>query len=439
MATLRIGNSKGKGGIFKEVVLDIGRKVKIGIGYVHGKPQEQTIFTTLERLESAIICGEEPNAELWRRINKLPERIRKKLVDKHLIQYKDEGPTLEQVKTEFLAEKLRTGDPRTVRNYRGSLESGLFARLDGTRKIETIEADDLIGFINDSSSKPYFKASKKGPPKLSSKPYSTSTVGNQIKRAKSLFGFALDEGYITANPFDEKRVRDKCGLFTIALDPSRAQTQTDYMSPDEVDRLLACKKSLRSEAEDKEWNVLIHLLRFGGGRVSSYLVLRWKDINFDAKSVYLRMKRTSGKGKFHRGQKRVEVVPLFAELVEPLRELRAMQTEGTEYVLNQIGNLEGKPDFETTNAIGERIKQGRWETNLSTTFKKILRRNGFNVWDQPFHAFRSYRGAELELLGAGEMRLNSWIGNTAEIRKRHYSKFHMLGVEKFTETEDQSA
>jgi len=43
------------------------------------------------------------------------------------------------------------------------------------------------------------------------------------------------------------------------------------------------------------------------------------------------------------------------------------------------------------------------------------------------------------LLGAGEMRLNSWIGNTAEIRKRHYSKFHMLGIERFTGTEDQSA
>jgi site-specific recombinase XerD len=83
------------------------------------------------------------------------------------------------------------------------------------------------------------------------------------------------------NPFDEKRVRDKCSLFHIGLDPERAQTQTEFMSRDEVDRLLTCKKSLRSEVEDKEWNVLIHLLRFGGGRVSSYLVLRWKDINFE--------------------------------------------------------------------------------------------------------------------------------------------------------------
>ncbi len=132
--------------------------------------------------------------------------------------------------------------------------------------------------------------------------------------------------------------------------------------------------------------------------------------------------------KFAKGNKRTEVVPLFAERVTPLMELRAEQPEGTEYVLNKIGNLDQKPESETTNAKGERIRQGRWETNLSTTFRKILKRNGFKVWSQPFHAFRAYRGAELDRSGASQIELDSWIRNSAVVRKRHYSKFTCLGL-----------
>ena len=139
------------------------------------------------------------------------------------------------------------------------------------------------------------------------------------------------------------------------------------------------------------------------------------------------------------GGGQVETVPLFPEMIAPLLELKELQPEGTEYVLNKIGNLDQKPEFETTNAKGERIQQGRWETNLSTTFKKILERNGFKVWSQPFHAFRAYRGAELDRSGASEIELNTWIGNSADVRKRHYSKFHMNGADRFTNREARSA
>ena len=173
--------------------------------------------------------------------------------------------------------------------------------------------------------------------------------------------------------------------------------------------------------------------------MSSYLVLRWSDINFETGQIRLRMKLTGKTRKFTKGNKRTEVVPLFAELIEPLLELRELQPEGTGYVLNKIGNLDQKPEFEATNAKGERIRQGRWETNLSTTFRKILKRNGFKVWSQPFHAFRAYRGAELDRFGASQIELDSWIGNSAEVRKRHYSKFHMAGATRFTQSESCSA
>ena len=421
MAKIRIGN-KTKRGVYKNIVLDIGREVKIGIGYVDDARLEQSYLKTLEMLESTIIRGDDVSPDLWKRINKLPTRIQNKLVDKKLIVRTENGPSLAKTVGEFIADKLPTGDPRTVRNYKNTLDKGLLTYLDRDRQIESIEAKNLIDFINRSS-----------------QDYRDSTVHNQIKRAKALFQFAVDEGYITKNPFQTKKLRELCSLFTAKLATDREQTQTEYMTPEEVERLLHCRKSLRSDLENKEWNALIWLLRYGGNRVSSYLVLRWSDINFETKQIRLRMKLTGKARKFTKGAKRTETVPLFSEMVAPLLEVKESQPEGTEYVLNKIGNLDQKPEFETTNAKGERIKQGRWETNLSTTFKKILERNSFKVWSQPFHAFRAYRGAELDRLGASEIQLDRWIGNSAEMRKRHYSKFHMNDTDQFTNREARSA
>jgi integrase len=414
MAKIRIGN-KTKRGVYKNIVLDIGREVKIGVGYVGDTRLEQSYLKTLEMLESTIIRGDDVCGDLWKRINRLPARIQNKLVNKQLIVRTEDGPSLAKTVDEFIADKLPTSDPRTVRNYKNTLDKGLLTYLDRDRQIESVEAENLIDFI-----------------KSSSQDYRDSTVHNQIKRAKALFQFAVDEDYITNNPFQTKKLRELCSLFTTKLAIDREQKQVEIMTPDEVERLLHCRKSLRSDLEDKEWNALVWLLRYGGNRVSSYLVLRWSDINFETKQIRLRMKLTGKARKFTKGNKRTETVPLFPEMVTPLKELKELQAEGTEHVLNKIGNLDQKPEFETTNAKGERIREGRWETSLSETFKKILRRNKFKVWPQPFQAFRAYRGAELDRLGASQIELDRWIGNSAEVRKRHYSRFHMAGADRFT-------
>ncbi len=412
MAKLQIGN-RTKNGVYKNVVLDIGRKVTIGIGYVDGTPKEQTIFTTLEMLETSLIRGQEPSMELWKRLNRLPTGVLKKLRKHKLIVDADGGPTLESVRDQFLADKLLTTDPRSVRKYRNALNNGLLRSVDGQRKVETLDAEDLIKFIHSAD-----------------EDYAQSTVATQIKRAKAMVGFAVDQGYLASNPFKKQRVSQLCSSFTIRLTADRSETQTDNMTEEAIKRLLSCKKSERSDIENAEWNALVHLLRFGGGRVSSYLVLRWRDIDFDNHKIQLRMKRTETKRKFVKGEKRIGIVPLFYEMVDSLNHLKALQPEGTEFVLNRIGNLETKPEFETTNGKGERLRQGRWETNLSTTFTKILKRNKIATWAQPLHGFRSFRAAELARLGATEIELNAWIGNSPEVRKRHYGKFHVANDDR---------
>ena len=130
MAKIRIGETT-KQGIYKNVVLNIGREVKVGIGYVTDTRLEQSYLKTLEMLESTIIRGDDVSSDLWQRINRLPINLQNKLVRKNLIVRREDGPTLASTADEFLAEKLLTGDPRTVRNYKNTLNKGLLLTLIG--------------------------------------------------------------------------------------------------------------------------------------------------------------------------------------------------------------------------------------------------------------------------------------------------------------------
>lgn len=413
MTSIRVGATNSKG-VYKNAVLNIGREIKIGLGYIKDSRLENSILRTLELLESTLIRGETPNRELLERIEKLPTKIKKKLVNQGLVESEEKTLTLTEVMEAFLAEKLQTGDPRSVRNYRNAITNGLLRFIGGSRKITSIDAAELREFINKSAAIAR-----------------QSTVANQIKRAKALFQYAVDCGHVPNTPFVDKRLRELCQRFTIQLAKERTQSQVENLTVETVNKLMGCKKSLRSEIEDAEWNALVYLLRFGGGRIASYLVLRWEDINFQTGLMRLRMKQTDRAQKFVTGNKKIATVPLFKEIREPLLKLKRLQPEGTTFVLNAIGNLETKPEFETTSDDGSRIRQGRWETNLSTTFKKILKRNGLPIWSQPFHALRAFRIAEL----AGQvsdLQLTAWMGNSPEVRQRHYSKFHMNNIEHLT-------
>ena len=84
MAKIRIGATT-KQGIYKNVVLNIGREVKVGIGYVTDTRLEQSYLNTLEMLESTIIRGDDVSSDLLQRINRLPVNLQNKLVRKNLI------------------------------------------------------------------------------------------------------------------------------------------------------------------------------------------------------------------------------------------------------------------------------------------------------------------------------------------------------------------
>lgn len=81
-----------------------------------------------------------------------------------------------------------------------------------------------------------------------------------------------------------------------------------------------------------------------------------------------------------------------------------------------------KLEFDSTDSRGRVIRAGRWSTNLATTVKKILTRNGIAPWPQPFHVLRRFRINEMERdprLRAVEIR--EYTGNSEATARKHYS------------------
>jgi len=93
------------------------------------------------------------------------------------------------------------------------------------------------------------------------------------------------------------------------------------------------------------------------------------------------------------------VVPLFAEVRQALDEAFSMADEGATWV---IPMLAGKPS-----------------KNLGTTFKKIIRRAGVEVWPKPFQNLRSSCQTELEQKRPTYVVCH-WLGNTPAIANKHY-------------------
>ena len=96
--------------------------------------------------------------------------------------------------------------------------------------------------------------------------------------------------------------------FKIKLAEDKKELQQELLTEAVLNKLLSCKKSERSELEDKEWNALVWLLRWCGCRIAELSILRWEDINFDSLEIKMRGKR-SGNQRATSETMRVRLMP----------------------------------------------------------------------------------------------------------------------------------
>ena len=206
---------------------------------------------------------------------------------------------------------------------------------------------------------------------------SQATVAAQLKHTKSVFTWAVNQGWIEKSPLDGIGR----GSF-INRDNDRFVTMAEYH------RLLdACPC--------QDWRVILALVRIGGLRCPSEVVrLRWKDVNWEHNKFYVRSPKTE-----HHAGKEGRWVPIFDGLKEELETLFfSSESEGREFVIN-------------------RYRQP--EQNLRTTFDKILKRAGLPDFPRPFDNMRMTRANEVYNRW-GAFKESQWIGHSGRVRMDHY-------------------
>lgn len=212
-----------------------------------------------------------------------------------------------------------------------------------------------------------------------------TTIHKRLQIARWFFHAMKRRKLIDENPFD--------GVKAVAAGIKDRQR---FIERADIARVLeACP--------NHHWRTIVALCRFAGLRCpSEVLSLRWRDIDWEAG----RMVVASPKTEHHVGKANREV-PIFAELRPVLAEAFELATDGAEYVVDEKFRK---------GAIGP---TGWLNSNLRTTFEKIVRRAGLTPWPRLFQNLRA--SLETELAGLFPIQgVTEWLGNTPSVALKHY-------------------
>jgi len=205
-----------------------------------------------------------------------------------------------------------------------------------------------------------------------------STTAGTIAKAKAVFNWAVQTGWLTKSPLDG-----------VGRGSFVNEDKDRFVTMDEYARLLdACPC--------RDWRAIIALARIGGLRCpSEVLRLKWSDVNWELDRLYV----TSPKTERYKGKKG-RWVPLFPALRMELEELFFLpSSEGAEYVINRYRDPE--------------------RTNLGTQFARIVKMAGIEPIKRPFDNMRASRSTEV-YAEYGAFLESQWIGHSTKVAHAHY-------------------
>jgi integrase len=358
-----------------------GKRRSIGLGSISDRNAERTRDKVEQLIEHATIgTALDPDVSRW--VSGLDGRLHSKLSRAGLVEAQgspDAG----------LAEsKSNSGMPKTLLRF---LDDYIEKRSDvkqGTRTFYGHTGRNLVAFfgaekpladITEGDADDFRRFLKRELP-------SDATVNRRCGLAKTFFRAAVRHRLIPSNPFQD-----------LDASPKTNSERQRYIDRDTIARIM-------DAAPDAEWRLIIALARFGGLRIpSEALSLKWSDVDFAAD----RIRVTAPKTEHHDGRGSREI-PMFPELLRPLRDVFEQAEAGVEFVICKY-----RPATLQDSA-------GNWRNaNLRTQFKKIIERAGIEPWPKPFQNLRSTRETEL----AEDYPLHvvcAWIGNTERIAAKHY-------------------
>ncbi len=215
-----------------------------------------------------------------------------------------------------------------------------------------------------------------------------ATITRRLKNCKMLFDHARRLKLINENPFTDVKGKNH--------NPSERRF---YLGEADTRKLI--------EHANPTWRIIVALARFAGLRCpSEVLSLKWADVDLAAGRMTVPSPKTE-----HLEGKAYRVVPVFAALRPHLEEAFELAEPGEVYV---IGGSQGAGYRATTQ------KPGGWvNTNLRTTFEKLIKRAGLVAWPRLFHNLRA--SCETDLMQNHPIHVvTAWLGNTPRIALGHY-------------------
>ena len=375
-------SSDSKGNRTIQFVAGDGKRRSIRLGKMTIKDARE-ITTKVVTLNGAAIAGTgwDPDTAAWvgSRKSKLYDKLAKVgLVPKRVAA---ERATLERFIDSFMAK--RHAKPASKEIWRqGKL--GLIEFYGPNRALTDITpglADDFKAFLQAKAVKS--RAAEPG----NTTPIKTlapMTVRKRLQFAKMVFRAAARHKLIEENPFNDVTIE--------AAVPDRMH----YVTPADAAKLL-------ETCPMQDWRTIFALARWGGLRCpSEVLSLTWNDIDWEHSRVHVNSPKTA-----HHPGKEFRMMPLFPELRVELERAFEAAPDGAVYVVDERFRK---------GAMG---LQGWRGCNLSTSFKKIIKRAGLTVWPRPFHNLRSSRQTELQESYPTHV-VCAWLGNSPDIAREHY-------------------
>ena len=205
--------------------------------------------------------------------------------------------------------------------------------------------------------------------------HASATVARSLIHGRQFLQHAVDGGIIRENPFLGVRASSR---------PNKDRLV--FVNLEVAQKVLATCPSA-------EWRLIFALARSGGLRIPSEIArVKWSDILWSEKKIRVLSPKTEGIGKGER------LIPMFPELVEPLRECSEGAKDGSVYV------------FE---------KKITDKTNLRKRLQGIIQKAGVKPWPKLFVNLRASRETELASLHPIHV-VTSWLGNTPNIALKNY-------------------
>ncbi len=196
-----------------------------------------------------------------------------------------------------------------------------------------------------------------------------ATACKHIKRAKTLFTFAVDDRLLSSSPFAKIKAGDDAN-------PSRQRF---------IDRSMSAR--ILAACPDADWRSVFALSRFGGLRCpSEVLGLRWSDVDWGGGRLRIESPKTG-----------LRFCPMFPEIREALSEAFEVAPDRAIYVVGRY----------------------RGGVNLRTQFGRTIQAAGVVPWPKLFNNLRASCRTDLQERFPSHV-INSWLGQSTKVAEKHY-------------------